>query len=438
MSALAPELAYKDESEVVIKLKKLHAGQQKIRKEARQYNVACMGRRWGKTVFGVDVLTDEGGVLDGYPCAWFAPTYMILLEVWKEVCEILEPLIQHKNKSEKRITLVTGGVIEFWSLEKPDAGRSRKYKRVIIDEAAMVKNLLECWERSISATTLDFAEEAQVWFFSTPRGFDDFRELWKRGQKVKGEVDQYPDWMSWKMPTSSNPHISKKYLEKRKRELPELVYSQEHLAEFVDFAGLLINKDMLKYGRPKKAIATSIGVDLAIGTKDIKGNAYTAIAVMQRNYDGGIYLVDVIRGRWAFNVILQMIEEKSRQWGADIVGIEKVQFQDAVVQELLRTTNLPIVGVDTGGQDKLVRFLALQSRYERKMIFHDPSMSGGPYEEELLTFPNGDFKDQVDAAVYALRLLPDHKHYKVVSTQETREYSDNHKINRNKGWGSVR
>jgi len=436
LAASITQRALEEESEIVVKLKVLHSGQKKLQREKKQYNVACMGRRWGKTVFGVDVLMQEGGLLDGLPCGWFVPTYDIMLEVWDEVCEILEPLIAHKNKSEKRIKLITGGKLEFWTLEKPNAGRSRKYAKVIIDEAAMVKNLMDVWNKAISATTLDYGEDAEVWFFSTPAGFDDFRELWKRGQS-----DDWPNWMSWKMPTSSNPHISKEYLEMRKKELPEMVFSQEHLAEFVDFSGLLINRSMLKVGVPTNPVATSIGVDLAIGTKDIKSNAYTAISVMQRDLDGGVYLRQVKRGRWAFNVILEMIEEMARQWNADIIGIEKVQFQDAVVQELLRTTNLPVVGVDTGGRDKIVRFLALQNRYERKMIFHDPSIENGIYEDELLTFPNGQFLDMVDATVYAFRLLPDNKHYKVISTGEKQEFTEptEHQIvKKSSGWGSVR
>ena len=48
-------------------------------------------------------------------------------------------VILRSDKTERRIELITGGVIEFWSLVDPDAGRSRKYKRVVIDEAAKVR-----------------------------------------------------------------------------------------------------------------------------------------------------------------------------------------------------------------------------------------------------------------------------------------------------------
>ena len=74
------------------------------------------------------------------------------------------------------------------------------------------------------------------------------------------------------------------------------------------------------------------------------------------------------------------------------------------------------------------------------MIFHDPALTNGIYEDELLTFPNGEFLDMVDATVYAFRLLPDNKHYKVISTGEEKDFTSKseHTINKKRGFGSVR
>ena len=44
-----------------------------------------------------------------------------------------------------RLELVTGGVIQFWSLVNPDTARGRKFKRVVINEAAMVDDLHYTW-----------------------------------------------------------------------------------------------------------------------------------------------------------------------------------------------------------------------------------------------------------------------------------------------------
>lgn len=110
--------------------------------------------------------TDQA-VLDGFPVAWFAPSYKYLTEAWREFERALKPVVVRKNATEHRIELVTGGSIDFWSLKDEDAGRSRKYKRVVVDEAAQVKNLEECWNGAIRPTLTDLKGDADL--LSTPR-----------------------------------------------------------------------------------------------------------------------------------------------------------------------------------------------------------------------------------------------------------------------------
>ena len=66
--------------------------------------------------------------LDGFPCGYWSPTYKDLYEVWKEVKRVLEPVTKRKDEQVKQIELITGGKVDFWSLEEPDSGRGRKYK----------------------------------------------------------------------------------------------------------------------------------------------------------------------------------------------------------------------------------------------------------------------------------------------------------------------
>src|SRR3954469_6633373 len=106
-------------------LPKPHSGQQKILRAKKRFNVVDCGRRFGKTLIGTSLELEPA--LEGYPVGWFAPSYKYLIEVWREVIRLLRPVISEKNAQEKRVQLVTGGVIDFWSLEDPDAGRSRKY-----------------------------------------------------------------------------------------------------------------------------------------------------------------------------------------------------------------------------------------------------------------------------------------------------------------------
>jgi len=82
-----------------------------------------------------------------------------------------------------------------------------------------------------------------------------------------------------------------------------------------------------------------------------------------------------------------------------MIGIEQVQYQAAVVQELLRRTKLPIRGIRPD-RDKVTRFAPLESRYEQSQVMHCQGLPAY-FEDELLSFPVGRHDDVVDALAYA-------------------------------------
>jgi hypothetical protein len=156
--------------------------------EARRFNVVDCGRRFGKTRLGVDRLIDP--VLAGRPTGWFAPTYKVLADAWEEAKMRLRPITVYKSETEHVIRTLTGGSVEMWTLENEDAGRSRKYQRVVIDEAAMVPTLGDIWQKAIRPTLNDLRGDA--WFFSTPRGRNFFWEAWQRAQDIGVHVEAIP------------------------------------------------------------------------------------------------------------------------------------------------------------------------------------------------------------------------------------------------------
>lgn len=215
-------------STIRLQLRTLHQAQQQIKSEAARFNVVDCGRRFGKSTLGEDLAVQPA--LEGYPVGWFSPNYKFLTEIWRDLIRVFAPVSARVNSTEHRIELITGGVIEAWSLDNRDAGRSRKYKRVIVDEAAMVPYLGQSWNEAISATLADYQGDA--WFLSTPKGRNFFWECWQLGQDPLKT-----DWMSWQMPTLANPFIAPSEIEAQKERLPERVFQQEWLAEFLDDAG---------------------------------------------------------------------------------------------------------------------------------------------------------------------------------------------------------
>ena len=237
-----------------VTLKQPHRNQETILNEAKRFNVLDCGRRWGKSALATLLLSETA--IKANPAAYFAPTYKLLEGTFKELLSELAPLITKKHDNQF-IELITGGVIEFWSLENPLAGRSRKYKLAIVDEAAFNRNLWQSWTEAIRPTLTDL--KGSAWFMSTPKGKNDFYKLWMRGQT--GE----PDWMSWQMPTITNPFIDASEIESARRDLPELAFKQEYLAEFNDNVANPFGLEYIRIctGQMSQNMPVVFGIDLA-------------------------------------------------------------------------------------------------------------------------------------------------------------------------------
>lgn len=214
---------------VTIDLVTLHPGQSAVLAEAGRFNVVCCGRRWGKDVMGEDVAINAA--LDGQRVGWFAPTYRMMLDNFRDVANVVRHIAERINASDHRIELVTGGVIDFWSLDAPDVARGRRYHVALINEAAMVPGLIDIWQRVLRPTLADYSGSA--WFLSTPRGFNDFHTLYQRGLSREG------GWRAWRNPTWDNPHIKPEEIEALRAELDPVSFDQEIGANFRSIVGLV-------------------------------------------------------------------------------------------------------------------------------------------------------------------------------------------------------
>lgn len=242
-----------------VQLRRPHLEQRRIIGEAARFNVLCCGRRWGKNILAIDRVAPIA--LEGYPTGWFAPTYKILNESWRDLKKALGPAAVRVSDSEHRIELLTGGSLECWSLkDAEDPARGRKYRRVVIDEAAMVAGLEVAWQEAIRPTLSDFQGDA--YFLSTPKGLNYFHQLYQRGLDP-----EQPDWQCWQQPTASNPFIAAEEIEAARQELPERVFAQEYLAQFLEDGSGVFRKvteaAILEPSDPQKGHWYAMGVDWA-------------------------------------------------------------------------------------------------------------------------------------------------------------------------------
>jgi len=252
-------------------LPKPHAAQGQILGEARRFNVVSLGRRAGKSTLAQHLLATHA-LRHQQPVGYFAPTYKLLAEFWRDIRNALVPVTLAKSEQDHRLELVGGGVVECWSLDDPNPARGRKYGLIVIDEAAMVRDMLDIWQLALRPTLADLVGSA--WFMSTPRGLNHFWELWQRGRDPLRA-----DWMSWQMPTSVNPFISEHEIEAAKLDLPERVFAQEFLAQFLQEQGGGVFRGVTAVSRLEPR-GPSVGHDYVIGVDWARSADFTVFSIV--------------------------------------------------------------------------------------------------------------------------------------------------------------
>lgn len=358
-------------------LPRAHVNQSKVITESTRYNVLDCGRRWGKTELGMNRIVIPA--LNGKPCGWFGPAYKYTSPVWRELEQRLAPVIKRTSQQDHRMELITGGSIEIWSLDSSDAGRSRAYARVVIDEAAMVPDLKSAWQESIRPTLTDYRGDA--WFLSTPKGIANyFHSLYQYGQD-KNRVE----WTSWQMPTITNPHIPPDEIEAARGELTDLAYAQEYQAQFVSWEGAVFRRitDAVYTPEENPHNAVLIGCDWGRTTD------YTVF--MAVSADGRVVASDRFRGieysvqRDRLRTFWQRVSQ-GRAW----ILAETNSMGGPVVEQLLRD-NMPVVAFATTNASKSAAVEALALAFERLTIKipNDPVLIGELQAYESVKLPSG-------------------------------------------------
>jgi hypothetical protein len=245
----------------------LHRGQAKAfwSLKSHRFKALRCGRRFGKTDLAKIWIAQ--GLVQGYECAWFAPQHMTWSEVYFELTERLRPILDMGSKGAAVMRMSTGGRLDFWSLENAIAGRGRRYRRVVIDEAAFAKDgdnkvdgsMMATWEKSIKPTLYDYGGEALICSNSAGKNPDNFF--------YNICTDPGYGFHEVHATTMDNPLLPKRlenerveaWLERRAqfqaaliKDNDPLVYSQEYLAEFVDWSGVAFfgREKLLNEGQP--------------------------------------------------------------------------------------------------------------------------------------------------------------------------------------------
>ncbi len=355
-------------NKITLSLPQLHSAQLTAYWALKEYRFKALrsGRRFGKTEFAKTWVADA--LVRGGKSAWLAPQHKTWSETYAELADLLRPILKDGSKNSGILRLTTGGRLDFWTLENPIAGRGRRYRRVVIDEAAFAKDgdintdgaMMEIWEKSIKPTLFDYGGEALACSNSAGKNPDNFF--------YNICTDAQYGFKEFHATTMDNPTLPKRsvgesladWMARRERFITALktdndplVYAQEYLAEFVDWSGAAFfsREKLLEQGQPIPYPKSCESVFAVIDTASKTGTDHDATAVTfyakghSKTYPLMILDWDIVQIEGAtletwLPTVFEKLEELSRRcraiYGSLGVWIEDKNSGTILLQQALR------------------------------------------------------------------------------------------------------
>lgn len=339
---------------MILELPDPHINQQKILDSESRFRVVMCGRRFGKSELSqIEIISNA---LLGKSVAYITPTYQLARVFFDR---LIQAVPFESNKSELSIKFPNGGSVEFFTGERMDNLRGRKFHLVVVDEASFIPNLEDGWLNSIRPTLTDY--KGRALFLSTPKGKNFFYSLFLKG----GE----PDWESFRFTTYDNPYIDKSEIDDARIQLPEVVFEQEYMANPAENSSNPFGSYYIKQCTFPISIEQPIvyGIDLA------KAVDWTVIIGLDKN--GSVCYFDRFQKDWR-----QTKQSILSLFRASIL-VDSTGVGDPIFEDLQRE-GLAINGFKFNSTSKQQLMEGLSSAIQQRKI----TFPEGPIVNELEVF----------------------------------------------------
>lgn len=206
--------------------------------------VVRAGRRFGKSALALNLVFREALSTPGR--YWIiAPEYKQAKSIyWRDLVDkyIPKQLIINKNNNELILEIKTlsgeSSIIEFKGSDRDDSLRGAGLAGVVLDEYAFQRE--HVWDKIISPMLI----QTNGWalFITTPNGVaNHFKKFWDSAVALESEGDK--DWATFHFTSYDNPSPGMSdRLDKEKTRLTEEYFTQEYMAEFAKFAGVIFTE----------------------------------------------------------------------------------------------------------------------------------------------------------------------------------------------------
>ena len=279
-----------------------HINQQRIHdsinNEPYKYYSLNIGRQFGKSLLGVNQalywLFNDHKVKIG----WVSPIYRQCKKVFSDIDNAFgnnQQVFKEKNKTDLILKSHKDSTIQFYSSENYDNIRGETFDYLIMDESAWQSE--QAWTEVLRDTVL--VKGRKVLFLSTPKGRNWFYTL----HALDGVNPQYK---SFTMTSYDNPLIQPSEIDDARLTLPDNVFRQEYLAEFID-GGAGVFKELTINDKPEQTDKYYFGIDWG------RAEDYTVLTILNRN--GQMVCCERWRQMAWLDIIVQMVKHL-RHWNA--------------------------------------------------------------------------------------------------------------------------
>jgi hypothetical protein len=338
-----------------MKLYSPHPGQRALHDSSARFRIATCGRRWGKTFACVNELAKFSWENPRTNTMWVSPTYRQSRIAHRLVLQHFKGAIESSTKNPMEVVWKNGTLTQFNSTDQADNLRGESCHFMILDECAMIE--YEAWTNILRPMLTDTNGRAIM--VSTPRGMN-----WFHAMHLRGYDPEYADYESFTFPTSSNPYIPEEEVEEVKKSIPEDVFKQEYLAEFLEDGGAVFKKvDQCIQGtheEPQKDKHYIIGFDVA------KHHDHS-VAVVINNATGHVVQLDRF-SRMDYNLQIKRVERLAKKYNNAKIFVDSTGVGDPIYEELKNKTGLPVEGVVFSNKKKQQLIEHLAVRLERKEV----------------------------------------------------------------------
>jgi phage FluMu gp28-like protein len=242
----------------------LHIGQLCIVKDIlnsnAMYYTICTPRQFGKSFMAIQLMLYYALNYNNSKLMFTTPVYSQSSKVFKELIQGTKNsgVIDRFNAAENSVIFINGSELFFKSVQQPDNLRGYSIDYMFCDEAAMYKDEVFSGVLRPMLTV----KGKKCFLFSTPKGKNFFYDFY-----VKGNDDSNPRYRSYKGNSEFNPYANKEEIEDARKTLPESLFRQEYLAEFVDdggdvFTNILPNSTVSKWSEYQSGEIYYAGIDL--------------------------------------------------------------------------------------------------------------------------------------------------------------------------------